>query len=241
MVTEEQWLASRDHERMHELLAGYVLRSLSGEDASDTDRLLSDHVPGCQECRDTLVDFQSLTADLALDAAPMAPPDTLLPLLRRQLEPTERRRRPVQLFAVAASVVAVVGLSGLAVTQGMRASQSRARQADIQAALEAARRPGASLVPVGPATEISAPGSAEVYLYGSGVPEPPAGDVYRVWLVDPSGAASYIGELRIDDGFAFARLTFDASQVTKILITVEPEDTAPDQPGSVTWSSAAAA
>jgi hypothetical protein len=240
-MTQGPGLGSTDHERIDELLAGYVLRSLSGEDASETDRLLSEHVPGCNDCRTTLADFQSLTADLALDAAPIAPPDTLLPRLRRQLEPAERRRRPVQLFAVAASVVAVVGLSGVAVTQGMRASQSRARQADIQAAIDAAMRPGASLVPVGPATEISAPGSTEVYLYGSGVPEPPAGDVYRVWLVDPNGAASYIGELAIDDGVAFARLTFDASQVTKILITVEPADSTPNQPGSVTWSSAAAA
>jgi hypothetical protein len=239
-MTQEPGLGSPDHARIDELLAGYVLRSLSSEDAVETDRLLSEHVPSCHACRTTLADFQSLTADLALDVAPMAPPDTLLPRLRRQLEPVERRRRPVQLFAVAASVVAVIGLSGVAVTQGMRASQSRARQADIQAALDAAGRPGASFVPVGPATEISAPGSAEVYLYGNGVPEPPAGDVYRVWLVDQSGAASYIGDLQIDDGFAFARLTFDASQVTKILITVEPADTAPDQPGSVTWSSAAA-
>ena len=163
-MTEELG-ASQDHERMHELLAGYVLRSLSGEDASETDKLLSDHVPGCFDCRNTLADFQSLTADLALDASPIAPPDTLLPRLRRELEPKERRRRPVQLFAVAASVVVVVGLGGLAVTQGMRASHFRARQADIQAALDAARRPGASLVPVGPATEISAPGSEEVFLY----------------------------------------------------------------------------
>ena len=228
-----------DHERIDELLAGYVLRSLAGDDAAQADRLLSDHVPDCPRCRETLASFQALTADLALDAAPIAPPDTLLPRLRRELDPVDRRRRPIQLFAVAASVVAVVGMGGLAVTQGMRASHSRARMADISAALDTASKPGASVVPIGPTREISAPGSGEVYLYGTSVPEPPAGHVYRVWLLDLGGRATYLGALPIENGVAFARLTFDPSQVSKILITVEPEDSAPGQPGPSRWSSAA--
>ena len=35
------------HEAIEELLVGYVLRSLSGEDAARADHLLSDHVPHC--------------------------------------------------------------------------------------------------------------------------------------------------------------------------------------------------
>jgi anti-sigma-K factor RskA len=231
---------SPDHERADELLAGYVLRSLSGEDASEADRLLTEHVPTCQTCRETLADFQAVTAELALDATPIAPPDTLLPRLRRQLEPATPRRRPVQLFAVAASAVAVIGLGGLALTQGMRASHSRGRMADIQAALDAALlQPGANRVQVGPTTEISAPGSTQVYLYGSGVPEPPDGEIYRVWLVGADGGSTYVGDLPIEDGVAFARLTFDPSQVSQILITIEPADGLGSQPGSVAWSSAA--
>ena len=60
-----------DHEATEELLAGYVLRSLSGADAAEADRLLSEHVPGCTTCRDTLDDLQRLTADLGLAASPI--------------------------------------------------------------------------------------------------------------------------------------------------------------------------
>jgi hypothetical protein len=229
-----------DHERIDELLAGYVLRGLSGEDAAEADVLLSEHVPGCLRCRQTLGDFQELSADLALDAAPMAPPETLLPRLHRELEPVGRRRRPVQLFVVAAGVVAVVGLAGLAVTQNLRMNHNRSRLADISAALDTARQPGARNVPVGPATEISKPGSEVVYLYGTGVPQAPPGDVYRVWLVSQDSKTTYVGELSIEDGVAFAQLSFDASTVAAIMITNEPRDSIPDQPGQVAWSSPAA-
>ena len=40
---------TEDHERIDELLAGYVLRRLSGEDAAEADQLLSDHVPSCAD------------------------------------------------------------------------------------------------------------------------------------------------------------------------------------------------
>ncbi|MGZ5300029.1 MAG: hypothetical protein ACXWDU_10185, partial [Actinomycetota bacterium] len=79
------------HERIEELLAGYVLRSLSGEDAVRADHLLSDHVPHCPACRDSLAVFQGVTADLALQAVALRPSDTLLPRLHRDLGAQDRR------------------------------------------------------------------------------------------------------------------------------------------------------
>ena len=38
---------NEDHVRIQELMAGYVLDGLSGEDAVEADRLLSEHVPSC--------------------------------------------------------------------------------------------------------------------------------------------------------------------------------------------------
>jgi len=216
-----------------------VLRSLSGPDAAEADRLLADHVPGCSVCRETLAGFQSLTADLAFAGGSVAPPETLLPRLHRELEPVDRRRHPVQLFAVAAGVVAVVGLAGLAVSQGMRANHSRARIADITEALNAASEPGASITPVGPAREIAAPGSEVIYLYGAGMPVPPPGRQYRIWLVAPGRSATFLGELVVEDGVAFARLSIDPSRVAQILITLEPSDSAPRTPGVVAWRPAA--
>jgi Anti-sigma-K factor rskA len=229
-----------DHERIEELLAGYVLRSLSGEDAAVADELLSDHVPVCGRCRDTLADFQALSADLALDTPPVAPPETLLPRLHRELEPVPHKRRTGQLLAVAASVALVAGLAGTSLTQFVRAGDRQARADEMAAALDLARQPQADLVPVGPATEISAPGADEFYLYGTGIQPPPAGSVYRVWLVSDTGAPpTYAGELPYEDGVVFLKVTFDPASFTGLDVTVEPSDSAPSAPGPVVWSAAA--
>ena len=229
-----------DHEQIEELLAGYVLRSLSGEDATEADRLLSDHVPVCGRCRDTLTDFQALSADLALDTPPITPPETLLPRLRRELEPVPPRRRTGQLVAVAASVVLVAGLAGTSLTQFVRAGDRQARADDMAAALDLARQPEADLVPVGPATEISAPGSEEFYLYGTGVQAPPPGTVYHVWLVSGAGTApTHVGELPYENGVVFLVVPFDPGAFTDLLVTVEPAGSTPSAPGEVVWSAAA--
>src|SRR3954454_2545884 len=107
-----------EHDRIEELLAGYALQSLSGDDARETDRLLADHVPSCAACRGILRDFQGVTGDLALGAEAVAPPDVLLPRLHREMGAPARRRRPVAVAAAAASIVAVVGMAGLSVSQG---------------------------------------------------------------------------------------------------------------------------
>ena len=61
-----------DHERIEELLAGYVLLALSGEDAIEADRLLSEHVPTCPMCRETLAGFQVCSIRLKLVSCAIA-------------------------------------------------------------------------------------------------------------------------------------------------------------------------
>jgi hypothetical protein len=226
-----------DHDRIDEILAAYVLRGLSDPDADEADRLLSDHVPGCSDCRRTLEAFQAIAGDLASQADPLQPPDLLLARLHRELTP--RRRRSVQVLAVAAGMVAVVSLAGVAVAQDLRAGRSRSRTVDITRALDMASHPGARMVTVGPATEISAPGSADVYLFGGKMPEAPSGRVYRVWSVGRDGSASYLCELKIEDGMAFAHMQFDPTKVARIVITVEAKGSQPLRPGQIAWSSAA--
>ena len=74
-----------DHEAADELLAGYVLGSLTGPDAEEADRLLTEHVPDCLTCRATLDAFQGVTGELGMVADPLAPPETLLPRIEREL------------------------------------------------------------------------------------------------------------------------------------------------------------
>jgi len=232
------------HEAIEELLAGYVLRSLSGEDAERADHLLSDHVPQCPACRDSLAVFQAVTADLSLDPSPVQPPDTLLPRLHRDLGVQDRRRRPVAVFAVAASVVAVVGFAGLAVSQNMRVNDTRSRMDDIRSAMDFATRPGASTVQVDssdsdtePITEISHPGTERFYLVGNDVPMPPEGTVYRVWLLSGT-QATYATDFVPEPGMMVVELEFDPSQYDRILISVEPAGSTPDTPEIAVWQTA---
>lgn len=232
------------HESIEELLAGYVLRSLSGEDAARVDHLLSDHVPSCPACHDSLAVFQSVTADLALAATPMPPPDTLLPSLRKDLGDQGQRRRPVAVFAVAASMVAVVGFAGLAVTQSLRVNTTKSRFNDIASAMDFATRPGASMVPVNsstadkePITEISNPGVERFYLFGKDVPMPPDGTVYRVWLLSGT-RATWAKDFLPVPGFTVVPLEFDPSQFDSILISEEPAGSIPDTPEGAVWQTA---
>ena len=232
------------HEAIEELLAGYVLRSLSGEDAERADHLLSDHVPQCPACRDSLAVFQAVTADLSLDPSPVQPPDTLLPRLHRDLGVQDRRRRPGAIFAVAASVVAVVGFAGRAVSQNMRVNDTRSRMDDIRSAMDFATRPGASMVQVDssdsdtePITEISHPGTERFYLVGNDVPMPPEGTVYRVWLLSGT-QATYATDFVPEPGMMVVELEFDPSQYDRILISVEPAGSTPDTPEIAVWQTA---
>jgi anti-sigma-K factor RskA len=231
---------TNDHEAIDELLAGYVLRSLSGEDADEADHLLSDHVPTCAACRDTLAAFQDLSADLALDAAPLTPPETLLPRLHRELEPPASRRRPVQIFAVAASVVAVVGLAGLAVTQGLRASDANSRAEDFRSAAQMALRPDSNQVPVGPVNELTAPGVEEFYVMGDNCPQPPEGSVYRVWIV-AGGQPTFVTDFLPEDGQVFLSIPFDPSRYDDLWISVEPAGSEPTTPTDVEWQASGSA
>ena len=226
-----------DHERIEELLAGYVLRSLSGADAAEADLLLSDHLPGCRMCRDSLDDFQWLSADLAFAAEPLAPPETLLPRLHRELEPQAPRRRPMQAFAVAAGMVAVVGLAGLTVSQSIRASNADVRADDLANAVGLATRDDARMVEVGPVQGISAPGEEHFYVIGEDVPPPPAGAIYRVWLVS-EGAPTFVGDFLPESGEVILRIPFDPDSYDDLWISIEPIDAPTEAPSSEDWWSA---
>ena len=228
---------SDDHEAIHELLAGYVLRSLSGADASEADRLLSDHVPGCPTCRETLDDLQQLSADLGVAAEPLTPPETLLPRLHRELEPQAPRRRPMQVFAVAAGVAVVVGLAGVTVTQSMRANDADVRAEALANAAQLASRPDANRIEVGPVHEITAPGEQHAYVMGDGVPPAPAGSVYRVWLVS-GGDPTFVGEFTPADGRVFLDIPYDPTRYDDLWISIEPVDAPTDRPTSAEWWSA---
>ena len=230
-----------DHGPIDELLAGYALGALEGADAAEADRLLDEHVPGCETCRSTVEAFQAVTGELALVADPLPPPDTLLPRLRRELEPRARRRNPGRAVAVAASVLAVVGLGGLGLAQldGNGPPLTQLSAQDLHQAIELGERADARTTSLGPATEVSAPGIDHFYVYGSDVPLPPAGSVYRLWLVGDDGA-DYLGDfLPTPDGAVVLRVDVDPAGWDHALVTIEPGGSEPSSPGEPAWTSAA--
>lgn len=238
-----------DHERIEELLAGYALLSLTGEDAIEADHLVRTHVPGCPSCRQTLPTFQALSGDLALAADPSAPPELLLPRIRRVMrdDPSSARAtRRRNLLAVASGVVAIVVMGGLAVSLGSRASEAEADRGTALAILSAMRSPGASIdlepqggTPVGTSfVEVSAPNVRRIYLASQDCPEPAPDHAYQLWL-GSEGTFVPVGEMFVPkDGVVLLELTVDVSRYEEVWITEELVGTPPSRPrtdGGYSW------
>ena len=73
-------------------------------------------------------------------------------------------------MAVAASVVLIVGVTGLALTRGGGPGSAQLAAADLNAAIAAAQAPDAETRTVGATTEATVPDG--FYLYGQDVPAP---------------------------------------------------------------------
>ncbi|MGH7541711.1 MAG: anti-sigma factor domain-containing protein, partial [Gemmatimonadota bacterium] len=218
---------------------------LSGEDAREADRLLSDHVPGCSSCRSTLLAFTDTVADLALAAEPLAPPETLLPRLHRELEPRGRARAVPGWAGVAAVLVLIVVTGGVAVSQGLRANDLEARNDLFAQAIRFSQRPDADTAPLvdaeaadpGPVSELTAPDVDHFYLVGD-VPPAPAGLVYGVWLSD--GVEIVLaGTFDAGSDVTVVRVPFDRSRFDRVLITLEVDGARPARPGRPVWEASA--
>ena len=236
---------TEDHERIDELLAGYVLLSLSGEEAAEADRILVDHVPSCATCRATLSEFQAVSGDLALAARPVDPPETLLPRLHHAMDEVPlagRTPRRGALIAVAASAVVLVAMGGLSLVLGSRLSNAETRTGTALKILSAMRSPGASPVSVSPQdqtppdsgmVEVSAPDIRTLYLAAEFSPEPAPGHAYQLWL-GSNGEWTPIGEMFWpDDGVLLLEVEgVDVSRYDEIWITEEPVAQPPTQPST---------
>ncbi len=231
------------HGEMQELLAGYALQSLSGEDAAEADRLLTEHVPGCSDCRMMLDSFLAVAGELALDAELLTPPDPLLPRMHREMDPRGRpgiRWTPGRLVAAAASIVLVVGVGGLALSQAEDRKTAQVPAADVQGLADfALQHPTLLRQPLGGnAQEISAQGVQELYVYGRAVPFPSPGLVYRLWAVSGHNATHLRDFLPYPDGTVLVRLAIDPSTFDHLLVTVEPAGSEPSEPGDPAWPEA---
>ena len=234
-----------EHERIEELLAAYALRTLSGDDAREADRMLSDHVPDCRSCRATLRAFTDVAADLALAAEPAAPPETLLPRIHREMEP-RTRRTGARWAGLAAGVAVVVISGGLAISQAMRVGDLSEEQRQLIEAMDASVQPGANSLSIPaadpggpqPVTGITTPEERQLYLIGHDIPAPQQGYVYRIWLIE-EGTPVYAGEFVGGEALTVEVIEVDPTVLDAVRITVEPAGSEPTAPGRTVWQAAA--
>jgi hypothetical protein len=226
-----------EHERILELLAGSVLLALEGEDLEEAERLLAEHVPGCPACRSALAELQATAAELALAAPPIEPPELLLPGLRRRISDAEAgRRRGLTLAALVAGVTVLVGMAGLSISLGSRATRAEAERITAVEMLSAMRDPSTRPVPLQATSSTAVGGLVELaheerlYLYGEDVPDPIPGHAYQLWL-GSGGVFTPVGEPFVPhDGIVLLRLTVDPGRFDEILITEEPLGEVPERP-----------
>lgn len=225
---------SWDHERVQELLAGYVVDGLDTEEETLVERALLEHVPSCEECRRALDDFRAVAGDLAFGAPAARPPETLEARLGRVIR-ADRRRLPHLRPAWTAALVAVVGVAALGTWNAMltgRLSDAEAQQAFMVDAVSQMGDPNASAVPLSTGHEdrrvtmLYVHGTDRAYLLATGLPDPEG--VYEVWFVDPAGEA-WSGATFVPDqhGVAMVPVATNVERWDKVMITDAPEGGAP--------------
>ena len=236
-----------DHARIDELLAGHALHSLEGDDLREADRILTEHLPTCDRCRQTVDGFRAITADLALGSRPAMPPDVLLPRLRRETlaipvdddAAPSKPRHALGSWLSAAAALVLVGLVLWNAFLHVRLGDVRSTQRQITRVTHFMAQPDAETV----ALESKSPRSpvllgyreAQVALFGSDVPEPRDGNVYRLW-VGRSDRFRWASDFVPKNGVVAYLLEFDARRSEQILVTEEPGDRAPTRPvGRPVW------
>lgn len=241
-----------DHERIEELLAGYALLSLDGEDAAEVDRLLADHVPSCLTCRQTIRGFRDLTGDLALSADPVTPPDLVLARIHRGMDDVPVSRRSVRrgaVVALAASLVGLVAMGGVSFVMAGRASRADDRTTTALEVLSLMRSPGVSPVSVDPQGTtpkdsgflgVPAANVKRLYVTARLCPEPSAGHAYQLWL-GSGGEFRAVGRMFTPtNGSVLLELTVDVGRYDEIWITEEIAGAPPSVPSTTgrSWRAA---
>jgi hypothetical protein len=181
-----------DHDRIEELLAGYALDALSGEDAREAEALLTEHVPTCLICRGLLQDYREVVGDLALAADPVPAPDLLLASLRRELSEADglaARRRGLPSWMGAVAAAALLTLGGFTAFLSQRVSDADASRTNAVEAMRVMADPASHVVSMreeaatpGRASVVWKPGETTCYVIVDRIPRPSRRHEYQIWF-----------------------------------------------------------
>jgi Anti-sigma-K factor rskA/Putative zinc-finger len=185
---------------LHVLTGSYALDALPGPEQAEFER----HLQHCPSCDAEVRGLRETAARLAMARA-LRPPPGMEPRVlaaayqARQLpplppEPLRHRRIPrrVAAFAAAASVAAAVALGITQLSTQHQLESTRASDAAIARVVTArdARIGTTGTRAGGSVTVVASAALREAVITATGMVSPPAGRVYQVWVMSPSGARS---------------------------------------------------
>ena len=197
-------------------LPGLLLGELPPATAIDVDR----HLAGCDPCRRDLAavavassalrDASRLPVVPAPDLPPMRPPPA-------SPDPSPGRRRGRWLLGAAAVLLALLlGVGGYTAGRDRDPGQTVALAATTGDATAEARMRGA--------------GDDQIMtMTARGLPRPPAGAHYEVWLVDDAGREFPVGVLAADGEGVWSLPAEVAARYRVIDVTLEPADGDPSR------------
>jgi len=192
-----------DHDRMEELVAAYALGSCDQEERE----IVEAHLVACPGCRALAARLSQAADTLPLAVEPVRPPARLRARIlasaaagrtpeddespariltfpvRAERPPGAWRRFPLQWAAVAvlAVVLAALGSWNVVLNQALNAPPVRHAMVGTGSLASAS----------GTVTEFEHQDAAIVSL--TGMPQPPSGKVYELWLIDASGRPTRAG------------------------------------------------
>jgi hypothetical protein len=213
---------------MHLLTGCYAVDALAGPELADFER----HLEHCSSCATEVRGLRAAAARLAMAVAvepPQAMQERVLSAATRtrQLPPPvsgKARQHYVRQIVASASVAAAVSLGAWHVVTQHQLDDARARDRSIAAVLGS---PGARIESIrttagGNLIAVIAAGQRQAVVTAVGMPSPPAGKVYQVWLINAAGARSAGLMPAAQAGRTEPLLADGISPGDEIGVTVEP-------------------
>lgn len=185
------------HDDYKEMIPAQALSALDADD----ERALSEHLAACAECRRDLAEWEATAASLALSADPMEPsPELREQILRRarsEKSPAKvlplpgPRRNLWNSLGSLGSIAAVIVFAALIIAVVVLWQQNRRLKQENEV-VQLLSSPEARMKELRGTTE--APGATARIVFGSqgrallitsGLPQPPQGKEYQLWVIDP--------------------------------------------------------
>jgi anti-sigma-K factor RskA len=226
---------------IHTLSGAYVVDALD-----DAERVeFEEHLPGCPECQIEVTGLREAAAALADDAV-LAPPPALRAAVLASIKtvrplppevhthaeevaaPTSNvvalrpRRIRWGTMAIAAAVIAVLGIAGVAQPWHHGPSSTSASAIDQVITADDATHIKVQLAGGGDATVFRSVKEGKAALVAEDMPKAPSGKVYELWLRKASGDLVPAG-LMSGSGTTRQLLKGNAAKAAAAAITVEPK------------------